>query len=188
MSDPDLDLRDLLARGFADTATAHHRKLGEALRLDLADTALAILGDDAAEQVTQEMWERVRLRELEFRNGTAHMGLADAQQVAAGFVAAARALLDGSEHYTEMTFTAKVAESPRSYVFTVRRADGLTPHELREKAEKERDEARETVGRVRHALEQIRERAADAQYAMYESAFTDAADLLEGALEGAEDA
>jgi hypothetical protein len=174
MSEPTRDLRTQLAQAFSRTATANGRRLGP-LRFELADAALAVFDDQAAERVAREMWERVRLRELAFRDGSAHMELTEAQQLAAGFVAAARALLDGTENYTEITFTAKVAESPQSYVFTVRRSEGLTPHQLRERAEEERDmwkraaeaetqggKARaEMLVRVEGALAQLRDLAAN---------------------------
>lgn len=182
------DLRALLAKALADTAATYGRRLGESLRYVLADTALAVFDEDAQAKLVADMMERTRIRSMEIRNGGFDMDIDAACEITAAFVAAARTMLGEAPNYSEtpIEHEVKVAESPESYVYvlTVQRAEKPTPHQMRKKAEAERDEARETVDRVRHALEQIRARAGAAEYAMYESAFTDAAELLEAAMEG----
>lgn len=186
MAEPTTALRAELAEAFKRTATAHGRRLGE-FRFELAHAALEVLDEDARAKVVADMMERTRIRDLQFRGGM-NMDLDSARELTSAWVAAARTLLGDAPNYSEtpIQFEVKVAKSPETYVYvlTVQRAERPTPHQMRKKAEAERDEARETVDRVRHALEQIRERAASAEYAMYESAFTDAAELLEAALEG----
>lgn len=107
----------------------------------LADAVLDVVDEQAVGRVTEEMWQAVRTRSLGIREGTVELDMQGAEDLAASFVGAARTLLEGCENYREWQFTAKVAEEPFGYVFLLQRQSGRTPHELRERAEAQRDAA-----------------------------------------------
>jgi hypothetical protein len=134
-----------LCRGEADTLT---------------DAVLNVIDEKVVEQVTEDMWKAVRVRTLGIREGTANLDMEGAEHLAASFVGAARALLEGCENYREWTFTAKVAEEPVGYVFLLQRQAGRSPHELRERAEAERDALTARLDALRRLPERLRVMAA----------------------------
>lgn len=152
MSEP-TDLRTQLTQAFLETATAHGRRLGP-FRFDLADAALEVLDDHTQQRLIDDMMERTRIRDLDFRNGV-NLEIQAAREVASLYVAAARTMLGDAENYSEtpVSFTVKVAESPEEYVLIVQRAGKLTPHQARRNAEAERDEALAEVARLTALLE-----------------------------------
>lgn len=144
----------------------------EALRSDAIRAAREVTGDDdLAEQVTDAVLsvvdeETVRalcaehikntmIRSMDFRNG-AHLELQPARDMIAYWVGAARVLLDGAENYSETTCEFGIPEDAQRYSFVVQKADKLTPHEARRKAEAERGELRAEVERLRAQLEDDR--------------------------------
>ena len=152
MSEPP-DLRTRLAQAFSKAATAKGVRLGR-LRFALADAALGVFDDEAQQRLIDDMMERTRIRDLDFRNGV-NLEIQAAREVASLYVAAARTMLGDAENYSEtpVSFTVKVAESPEEYVLIVQRAGKLTPHEARKRAETERDAALAEVARLTALLE-----------------------------------
>lgn len=119
--------------------------------------------DEARERWIAAQLEQTSIRSMEIRAGRFNLDLETAREVTAEWVAVARAMLGDAPNYAEtrVDFTVKVAESPERYVVTFQRAEKPTPHELRQRAEAERDEATARVERVLEALDQARdERAA----------------------------
>ena len=102
------------------------------------------LGRKAVKRLAKQMADESRIKALNIRNGVAELEMDEARELCAAYVGAARAMLTGAENYSEtrVDFEVKVAESPERYVLTVQRAGKLTPHEARQQAEAERDEAR----------------------------------------------
>lgn len=128
------------------------------------DALLAEL--DGRDEEARERWIQKQLggtgiRAVDFRNGV-EMELEPAREILAHWVAAARTMLGDAPNYTEtkVSMDVKVAESPELYTLVVQRhAPGtLTPHEARQKAEKERDEARAEVDRLTVLLGQYADR------------------------------
>lgn len=121
---------------------------------DLARVAEEFLAEAASQQWVAKQMSEMKIKTMDFRNGIA-MELEPARDMAAAWVAAARALLMGGENYNEMTYTEtredlgkasysmdiSIAELPERYTLTVQRValGKLTPHEARRKAEAERD-------------------------------------------------
>lgn len=110
----------------------------------LENAVRAVLAEAAAQQWIQKQIDETGIRAMDFRNG-AEMELAPARELLAHWVAAARAMLGDAPNYTEtkVSMDVKVAESPEMYTLVVQRhaVGTLTPHEARQKAEKQRDEA-----------------------------------------------
>lgn len=190
MPEPAEGLRDQLAEAFAKTATTNRRRLGP-FRWDLADTALEVFDQDAQNKLVADMMERTRIRSMEIRGGGFDMDIDSAHEITAAFVAAARTMLGDAPNYSEtpIKHEVKVAESPESYIYvlTVQRAEKPTPHQMRQRAEKERDEVREALARVEGVLAQLRTLAGEAELGRC-GAFSDAADMLAAALKGGGDA
>jgi hypothetical protein len=128
------------------------------LRLDYADmlaeiTRLRAEHDelltelDGRDEEARERWIDKTLNEtgikaMDFRNGMS-MELEPAREMVAHWVGAARGMLGDAENYSEtpVEMEVKVGESPERFVFTLQRAGKLTPHQARQKAEQERDDA-----------------------------------------------
>jgi len=110
------------------------------------DAVLSVVDEEAVNRLADEHIRNTNLRSMDFRNG-AKMEFQAARELAAYWVGAARALLDGAENYSETTMTFGIPEDrPNRYSFVVQKAGKLTPHEARRKAEAERDELRATLG------------------------------------------
>lgn len=153
MSESVTDLRAELAEAFKRTATAYGRRLGP-FRFELADAALEVFDEDARQKVADELMEATRLRSMEIRNGGFSMDVEPAREIATEYVAAARAMLGGAENYSEtpVEFTVGLAGQER-YVLVVQRAEKPTPHQMRKKAEAERDEALAEIAAMRDPAE-----------------------------------
>lgn len=114
---------------------------------ELADLVLDVLGDLAAEILV----DGTMMRSLTIKNGVVTLELSEATEILKIYVAAMRGILDGygAENYVETEMTAAPSVSmdlrhgpdPRdSYTVTVQRRTGTTPHQFRERAERQRDE------------------------------------------------
>lgn len=129
-------------------------------RENIGQIAEEFLGEAASQRWISEQMAQTKLKTMDFRNGIT-MELEPAQDLLAGFVAAARTFLKSAENYSEMTFAdaredpnklsysmgISIPELPERYTLTVQRvAPGkLTPHEARAKAEAERDKLLEII-------------------------------------------
>lgn len=106
---------------------------------------IAELEELGIERHAEMLVDEVRLRSIEIRNGGFKMELDEARDLAAIYVACARSMLGDAENYSEtpIQFHVKVAEQPELYILTVQRTEPhkLTPHQARQQAEAERDEA-----------------------------------------------
>lgn len=161
MDDPDrvttADLAEALRRILAE----RRPMLARLLRSDDLEGAVELLlHEEASQQWIDEQMEKTRIKSMDFREGV-EMELEPAREMAAAWVAAARALLMGGENYSESTYVEKeedlpkvsysmdvsIAELPERYTLTVQRvAPGkLTPHEARQRAEGERDRILEMI-------------------------------------------
>lgn len=116
---------------------------------------------DGRDEEARERWitrqeEQLGIKWAEFRAGRWEMDLASGREFVAAYVAAARAMLGDAPNYSEtrLEFDVKIAESPEVYTLVVQRHGPgvMTPHEARQKAERERDEAQAVVARVRDAV------------------------------------
>lgn len=126
---------------------------GEIHRLRLeVDELLAEL--DGRDEKARKRWikkqqKALSLRSLEFREGRWEMALDDAREMAAAYTAMAKSLLGDGPNYSEtkIEFDVKVAEQPELYTIVVQRhaPSALTPHEARQRAEAERDAARDEL-------------------------------------------
>lgn len=131
---------------------------------DDAQTAIeAVLEDAVAQRWMTEQMSQISIRSAEYRDGVAQMDLEPARELLAMWVGAARGLIAGGPNYSETVLTdrvdnlahtgdklemgVKVAESPDKYVITVQREafNTITPHEARQRAEKQRDDLSEAV-------------------------------------------
>ncbi|MGW3196267.1 hypothetical protein ACWDBD_17110 [Streptomyces sp. NPDC001118] len=140
--DPITELADTLYDAlYAITpyAEAHFADESEGLE----NAVRAVLAEAAAQQWIQKQLDETGIRSVDFRNGV-HMDIATARELLAHWVAAARTMLGDAPNYTEtkLEMDVKIAESPELYTLVVQRhAPGaLTPHEARQRAEKQRDE------------------------------------------------
>jgi hypothetical protein len=120
---------------------------------EMQEIAESFLSDAVAQVWVNRQLGETSVKMLDFRNGLA-MDLEPAQELVALFVGMCRGLLGNAPNYSETVMdhlprvgdqieqTVKVAESPDRYVITVKRdAPGaMSPHQAREKAEKQRDD------------------------------------------------
>lgn len=112
------------------------------------EAVLAVISEAALDRMADQLMEETKLKALDFRNGV-HMDIEPARELAAIWVAAARTMLGDAENYsvTKVEFDVGLAvdrENPKPkemYTLVVQRAGGLTPHEARQRAEAERDQA-----------------------------------------------
>lgn len=121
----------------------HHLNDGD-WRL-LGNIAMDALGDVAAEILV----DGTMLRSLEIRDGVATLSLEPATEILKIFVASMRGVLDGygAENYLETEMEApsvsmdlRDGNNPTdSYTVTIQRRTHPTPHEFRQRAEKQRD-------------------------------------------------
>jgi hypothetical protein len=116
-----------------------------------AEGRVAELEDMGTAAYAEKVFEAMRLRSLEIRKGSFEMDLAEAEEILTSFVAAARTMLGDAPNYAEsamgfdgnkVSFEVKLAGSLENwFVLTVQRHHGSTPHDLRQRAETERDAA-----------------------------------------------
>jgi len=117
----------------------------------LGDIAMDALGDVAAEILT----DGTMMRALTIKDGVATLELDPATEILKVFVASMRGVLDGygAENYIETEMTApsvsmdlRHGPDPRdSYTVTIQRRTGTTPHQFRERAERQRDDVLRVV-------------------------------------------
>ncbi|MCD2461950.1 hypothetical protein MBT42_00055 [Streptomyces sp. MBT42] len=134
------------ARDAIETAIANAPSAETVTPSELADHALDALGDLAAEILV----DGTMMRSLTIKNGVATLELTEATEILTIYVAAMRSVLDGhgAENYVETEFSApsvamdlRHGPDPRdSYTVTIQRRTGTTPHQFRERAERQRDE------------------------------------------------
>lgn len=127
---------------------SHHEwhRLGDGDWRLLGDIAVDALGDLAAEILT----DGTMLRSLTIKDGVATLDLEPATEILKIFVASMRGVLDGygAENYVETEMQApsvsmdlRDGDNPMdSYTVTIQRRTNPTPHEFRQRAEKQRDE------------------------------------------------
>lgn len=169
-----------LTREDIETLLADHQALLE--ELDDRDA-------EARERWIQKQLEETGLRAVDFRNGM-HMDIEPAREMCAHWVGAARAMLGDAPNYSEtpVEMEVKVGESPERFAFILQRVafGALTPHEARQKAERERDEARAALERVRKVVAERRAEVAEHEAENPPSAWSDAVtvtcDRIEDAL------
>jgi hypothetical protein len=161
------DLRQRIADAMYDTYGQQNRNRS----LAIADTALNVLSDEAAERWIQQQLDQTGIRSMDFRNGM-EMELEPARELLGHWVAAARAMLGDAPNYAEtpvaidngerLSMDVKVAESPEMYTLTVQRhAPGaLTPHQARMKAEAELEQLRAALARVESYAHELRHKDA----------------------------
>lgn len=119
---------------------------------EVADAVLEVIDEETVRALCAEHIKNTGIRSMEFRNG-AKMEFQAARDLAAYWVGASRALLEGAENYSETTMTFGIPEDrPNRYSFVVQRVGKLTPHEARRKAEEERDEALAEAERLRDLI------------------------------------
>lgn len=127
---------------------------------DEAQAEVARLVELGEERYVQQLVDETAIKSMSIRNGTMDMDLSVAKSIAASLVGAAKAMLGDAPNYTEtVAWDVNVAEQPDTYTFVVQRhAPGtLTPHQARQKAERELDEARAELAKAREAIAGIRQ-------------------------------
>jgi hypothetical protein len=116
---------------------------------------------DGRDEKARKRWiknqeKQLGIRYTDFRDGKWEMDLAMGREMAAAYVAMARTMLGDGPNYSEtrLEFDVKIAESPEVYTLVVQRhAPGaLTPHEARQRAETERDQALAEAEQLRAQL------------------------------------
>ncbi|MCC9307728.1 hypothetical protein LN042_11570 [Kitasatospora sp. RB6PN24] len=144
-------LRAEHARYRAAWHSARHRAIDLAAELGDRDKA-------ARERWIQQQEQQLGIHYADFRAGRWEMDLAMAREMAAAYVAMAKTLLGDAPNYSEtrLEFDVKIAEQPETYTLVVQRhaSDALTPHEARQRAEAERDQALEQVAAARAVHDQ----------------------------------
>ena len=113
----------------------------------VTDLVLSVIDEEATRRYCDELIAETRIKSMDFSNG-AVMEIVPARDAALGWVAAARALLDGAPNYSETVMEFGIAEDPQRYAFTAQKIGKLTPHQARQRAEAERDELRAEVERL----------------------------------------
>ncbi|MGW9437976.1 hypothetical protein [Streptomyces sp. NPDC055607] len=134
------------ARNAIETAIANAPIAETATPAELADYVLDALGDLAAEILV----DGTMMRSLTIKDGVVTLELSEATEILKVYVAAMRGVLDGygAENYVETEMTApsvsmdlRHGPDPRdSYTVTIQRRTGTTPHQFRERAERQRDD------------------------------------------------
>lgn len=137
--------RTAITQALRETHHEWHRLNDGDWRL-LGEIALDALGDTAAEILT----DGTMLRSLTIRDGVATLDLEPATEILKIFVASMRGVLDGygAENYVETEMSApsvsmdlRSGDNPLdSYTVTIQRRVKPTPHEFRQRAEKQRDD------------------------------------------------
>lgn len=126
----------------------------------LAAIALDGLGDLAAEILA----DGTLMKALHIENGVATLETEPARELLLAMVAAMRSFLDEheAENYVEaearrpsLSMDVQDGQTGEAYTFTVQRRYRPTPHEFRVQAERERDEARAALERVRELHQPI---------------------------------
>lgn len=150
MPDRDDEPRDWeQLRSDAIRAVCEALNTGTPAAAPAVDAVLSVIDEETVRALCAEHIKNTGIRSMEFRDG-ATMQFKAARELAAHWVGASRALLEGADNYSETTMTFGIPEDfPNRYSFVVQRVGKLTPHEARRKAEAERDEALAEVERLR---------------------------------------
>ncbi|MHB9857664.1 hypothetical protein [Streptomyces sp. YIM S03343] len=137
--------REAITKALRETHHEWHRLNDGDWHL-LGDIAIDALGDVAAEILT----DGTMMRALTIQNGVATLELEPATEILKIFVASMRGVLDGygAENYLETDMQApsvsmdlRDGNNPMdSYTVTIQRRTRPTPHEFRQRAEKQRDD------------------------------------------------
>lgn len=147
-TDPIADLTELAA-----TVLGNYRPVE-----DLRPVVEAILAETATQKWVDKQIAETGVKSMEIRNGATDLELEPAAEAVALWVGIARTMLGDTPNYTEnvleepaaerehhglIEMGVKIAESPERYAFILQRVGfgKLTPHEARQKAEAERDDA-----------------------------------------------
>lgn len=111
---------------------------------------------EARERWIQNQEKQLGIKYADFRAGRWEMDLAMGREMAAAYVAMAKTLLGDAPNYSEtkLEFDVKIAEQPELYTLVVQRHEpgAFTPHEARQRAERERDDALAELDRARAEL------------------------------------
>lgn len=142
--------REVIERGGSMPLTPAEAK-------DAADAALAVFDEVALDRMADQLMEQTRLRSMDFRNGF-DMDVEPARELAAIWVACARAMLGDSENYSETPVEFEVGlgvdpDNPKpreKYALIVQRVGKLTPHQARQAAEERAVHAESALARVKH--------------------------------------
>ncbi len=138
-----------------DSITRALRESGAADPEGATDAVLAIFDEEALNRLGQQYAEQSRLRFLGAKDGKAALDMVPAEEAIAGWVLAARGMLDGhgAENYTETSI--EFPDRPRGerYAFILQRVGKLTPHQARRQAEAEAEQLRAEVAELRARLE-----------------------------------
>jgi hypothetical protein len=127
-----------------------------------ARAELARLHEEAADALVQQ----TTLKGMTVEEGAAVLQLGPPRELVIAWVDAARKMLGDAPNYSETridfpaaSMEVKAAGEVERYVFTVQRAGRLTPHEARQRAESERDQATAELVRVRAAVTDLADEA-----------------------------
>lgn len=93
--------------------------------------------------------DQVRLKSLNIVGGSVHAELIPPESFAQIFIESARASLEDAENYME--YEIRDSANGERFAIRVQRVGKLTPHAARLEAERERDEARAAIERMREA-------------------------------------
>jgi hypothetical protein len=142
-----------ITAALKETHHEWHRLNGGDWRL-LGDIAMDALGDVAAEILT----DGTLMKSLNIRDGVVTLETEPAREILLTLVASMRGMLDeyGAENYLETEITAPSTRSVSldlqdgqnptdSYTVTIQRRYRPTPHEFRQRAEKQRDDVMRIV-------------------------------------------
>lgn len=144
------------AYGWARCDSFEERKAAAAMaqalldHFDALDTQEAELAKAKAE--ADALVSQAAIRHFGVERGTASLDLTAPRKLVAEMANAMAHMLDeaGATNYVEMKM---IARDLMPYVITVRRHNGKTPHELRQQAERERDEALAALAALRATTE-----------------------------------
>lgn len=151
------ELRDRIAEAI-DAAWTECGDFGTDVAVD---AVMAVVAGEAIDRMAEAFVAESRLRAMDFRNGM-KMDIIPAREIAAAWVAAARAMLGDAPNYAEtpVEMETGLAGERERFAFTLQRVGNVTPHQARQAAEAERDTLAATINRIReiprlpHASEQ----------------------------------
>ncbi|TDD54566.1 hypothetical protein E1286_05080 [Nonomuraea terrae] len=147
------DLRQRIAEAIANAECEKQPRCADCM----ADAVMSVVEDEALDRMTEHFVNETKVRSMDFRNGMS-MDLEPARELAAVWVGCARGMLGDAPNYTEtkVTYTVSLAGEVEEYAFTLQRVGKLTPHEARQRAERERDEWRERAERAGTERDELR--------------------------------
>jgi hypothetical protein len=149
------EIRAAAVRAVIATATDFgHGDLIAGHAAQFADAVLAVCDEEAVSRLADQLVDESRLQSIRAEDGAAVLSAVPARGVIAQWVLASRGLLDdsGAENYAVIDMTFPDRPRGERYQFVLQRVGKLTPHEARQRAERERDEALADAGRLRERL------------------------------------